>query len=129
MRGMVNISEHIVYWKKGAVEDLDVANQLVNSGKTRHGLFFAHLSLEKILKAHVCKATQQIAPKLHNLVRLAQQAGMNLSSDHLDILSEMNAFNLEGRYPVSEEASMNVQKSQSYLTKITEVFEWLNGQL
>lgn len=126
---MVNIGEHIVYWKNGAVEDLDVAEQLVNSGKTRHGLFFAHLALEKILKAHFCKTTQQIAPKLHNLVRLAEQADLKLSNNYLDILSEMNAFNLEGRYPVSEEASMNVQKSKSYLTKITEVFEWLNGQL
>jgi hypothetical protein len=34
----------------------------VARGRTRHGLFFAHLALEKTLKAHVCRATNENWP-------------------------------------------------------------------
>jgi len=47
---MVNIEKHISYWKNGAEEDFEVADQLIRSGKIRHGLFFLHLTLEKISK-------------------------------------------------------------------------------
>lgn len=97
---MVDIPEQINYWRNGAVEDLDAAKQLIIVGKVRHGLFFAHLALGKILKACVCKSTAQIAPKLHNLVRLAEMAALKLPADKIDFLADMNDFNLEGRYPV-----------------------------
>ena len=52
---MVDIDKQISYWKESADEDWAVAQQLLGSGRTRHGLFFAHLTLEKMLKALVCK--------------------------------------------------------------------------
>ncbi len=51
----IDIQKQIKYWQHGAVEDWDVAENLVDQQKVRHGLFFAHLALEKILKAHVCQ--------------------------------------------------------------------------
>jgi len=42
--------------------------------RIRHGLFLANLALEKALKALVCKATRDLAPRIHNLVRLAELA-------------------------------------------------------
>jgi len=46
-----------------------VAQVLVNQGKILQGLFFAHLVLEKALKPHVCMLTQDLAPKIHNLIK------------------------------------------------------------
>ncbi len=125
---MVNIDEHIAYWKTGAVEDLDVAQQLVHSDKTRHGLFFAHLAIEKILKAHICKTTRQIAPKIHNLVRLAEYADLKLENDRRDLLAEMNEFNLEGRYPTSS-PPISPSNAKEYMERIKEVYQWLTQQL
>ena len=73
---MVNIEKHINYWKGGAEEDFQVAEQLITSAKIRHGLFFLHLTLEKILKAHACRNSKDIAPRLHNLARLAELSGI-----------------------------------------------------
>ena len=78
---------------------MEVARDLVARGRTRHGLFLAHLALEKVLKAHVCRQTRDLAPKIHSLVRLAELALIELANEHLDTLAEMNAFNVEGRYP------------------------------
>ncbi len=51
----VDIEKQIAHWKRGALEDWEVAVELVDKDRYRHGLFFAHLALEKILKAHVCR--------------------------------------------------------------------------
>jgi len=126
---MVDISLQIAYWRTGAGEDWEAARQLVDGGKARHGLFFAHLALEKLLKAHVCKRTQKIAPKLHNLVRLAEMAELDLDAYHLDILAEMNEFNLEGRYPITYVTPPSQKEALAYMNESKVVFEWLTRQL
>ena len=45
------------------------------------------------------KNTQDLAPRIHNLNRLAELAGLAVSSEMMDVLAEMNAFHIEGRYP------------------------------
>lgn len=75
---MVDVDKQIAFWREGAKEDWGVAYHLVDPARVRHGLFFAHLALEKALKALVCPKTRDIAPRLHNLVRLAEVAGLNL---------------------------------------------------
>jgi hypothetical protein len=47
---MVDIEKQSAFWRSSAEEDWDVACQLVANERTRHGLFFAHLALEKILQ-------------------------------------------------------------------------------
>jgi HEPN domain-containing protein len=89
---MVDIDKQISYWKENADEDWAVAQQLLESGRIRHGLFFAHLSLEKILKALVCKNTGDLAPRIHNLNRLIGMTGAAANSGQLDILAEMRTL-------------------------------------
>jgi len=122
---VIQIDKQIAYWRAGAEEDWTVASELVASGHSRHGLFFAHLALEKLLKAHVCRKTQDLAPRLHNLARLAELAGINPSEAQLDILAEMNAFSLEGRYPESLVPPPTSAEARDYLARSREVFEWL----
>jgi HEPN domain-containing protein len=126
---MVDIREHIAYWRDGAKEDWEVANHLVDAGKTRHGMFFAHLALEKLLKAHICKKTDKLAPKIHNLVRLAETAELQLKPADVDTLAEMNEFNLEGRYPITFVSAPTKTESQVYMKKAKGVFEWLTQKL
>jgi len=126
---MVDISQQIAYWRTGAGEDWEAARQLVDSGKTRHGLFFAHLALEKLLKAHICKHTEKLAPKSHNLVRLAEMTELKLAAEHVDTLAEMNEFNLEGRYPITYVAPPTQKEASDYMKKARVVLEWLTRQL
>lgn len=126
---MVDILEQIAYWRNGAEEDWEVAKQLVETGKTRHGMFFAHLAFEKILKAHICKKTGKFAPKIHNLVRLAEMALLELNPEDLDSLAEMNEFNLEGRYPLTYIPPPMKKESQEYINRAKGIFEWLTKKL
>jgi len=122
---MIDIEKQIKYWREGAIEDWDVARDLVEKNRSRHGLFFAHLSLEKALKAQVCRVTADLAPRIHNLVRLAEIAKLNLQPAQLDVLAEMNAFNIEGRYPDSLSAPPEKKEAARYIRQAEKVFKWL----
>ena len=126
---MVDIQKQIIYWSSGADEDVSVADELIGNKRYRHGLFFAHLALEKILKAHICKKTNELAPRIHNLVRLAEMADIDLSEDRLNLLADMNEFNLEGRYPVQYIETPSSEEATRYLAKTKEILEWLVRQL
>jgi len=91
----MNIHKHISHWRAGSGEDWDVAQSLIQQGKIRHSLFFAHLALEKLLKAHYCNTREKVAPMTHNLLRLADEIDLSLEGDHRTLLAECNAFNIE----------------------------------
>ena len=69
---MIDIAQQVVFWCAGAREDWAVAQDLIAQGRVRHALFFAHLALEKALKAHVRHQTNNLAPRMHNLIRLSE---------------------------------------------------------
>jgi len=126
---MIDINKQISFWRDSAVEDLSVAHDLVNRNHNRHGLFFAHLAIEKILKAHVCKAIHDISPRLHNLVRLVELTDLAVQPGQIDILAEINSFNIEGRYPDSLSPPPSQDEALNYIAKTDEVFKWLLEQL
>jgi HEPN domain-containing protein len=126
---MIDIEKQVVYWRNGASEDWQVARDLIRRKRTRQGLFFAHLALEKALKAHVCRQTQDLAPRMHNLVRLAELAGFQLDEKQLDILAEMNAFNIEGRYPEMLLPETSIEDARGYMRRARKVYTWLMKQL
>lgn len=64
----MNIQEHIEFWKNTSNEDFEVFNLLLNSKKYLHVLFFAHLTIEKLIKSHWVKDNNNsVPPKIHNL--------------------------------------------------------------
>ena len=85
--------------------------------------------LEKVLKAHVCRKTNDLAPRVHNLSRLAEIGDVRPSRDYEDMLAEMNAFNLEGRYPDMLMPPPSLSEALDYLTRAEEVLQWLLSQL
>ncbi len=105
----------------GAEEDWAVARELLDGGRVRHSPFLAHLALEKALKAHVCRETRDVAPKIHNLLRLSELAGLKPTQAQLNVLAEMNTFYVEGRYPEPAHAPTSAE-GQAYITRAEAVF-------
>jgi HEPN domain-containing protein len=126
---MVNIEKQINYWLTGAAEERALATDLFASGHTRHGLFFLHLSLEKIIKAHVCKKSGDLAPKDHNLVRLIEKAMLPLSEEDRSFLSGMTRFNIEGRYPDSYDDLPSAASVDKIKKESERIYTWLIDQL
>jgi HEPN domain-containing protein len=126
---MIDVQKQIGYWSDSSIEDWQVAVELVHAGHSRQGLFFAQLALEKILKAYVCLQTNDLAPRIHNLVRLAEISNLELTTDQLDILAEMNAFSIEGRYPDALLPVLSLDEATIYIRRAEKIYLWLKNQL
>jgi HEPN domain-containing protein len=126
---MVDIVRQVAHWRTGAREEWEVATELLNNGRLRQALFFTHLALEKALKAHVCRQTGDLAPRTHNLVRLAEISGLQVSPRFVDVLAELNRFALAGRYPDSTVLVPGVEEARLHHQRAEEVLQWLIRQL
>ena len=96
---MVDIEKQIEYWKTGSYDDLETAKILVEKDRFLHGLFFCHLVIEKIIKAHVVKLTNDLAPRSHNLIYLSEKSNLLFNEDDEIFLGILMKYQLQGRYP------------------------------
>ncbi len=125
----MDIKKHIMYWKSSSQEDLEAAGSLLEKKHLRHCMFFSHLALEKAIKAHVAKQTQKVPPRIHNLIRLAEIGEINIDDNQMNFLREFGIYQLEGRYPDSEQIMLNESFVQVELEKVKEIHKWLISQL
>ena len=102
---------------------------LLRERKTRHGLFFLHLALEKLLKALVCKATQRAAPRIHALPILAERAAIALQPGQQEFLAHFDRFNLAGRYPDDVTPIPRAPQALKLAQEVRKVYRCLAKQL
>ena len=125
----MDVGKQIEYWKTGSEEDLAAAEALLEKGHLRHCLFFAHLALEKMLKAHVVRQTNDVPPRIHNLVRLAEMAALSLGPEQVSFLRKFDLFQLEGRYPDNTQVIIDSTAAQDRLLSAGDMLKWLKAQL
>ncbi|MBC6606066.1 HEPN domain-containing protein [Hymenobacter sp. BT188] len=66
--------DHILYWKETAEEDWLAAQDLLQTKRYLQCLFWAHLVIEKLSKAHwVQDNASDHPPRIHNILKLWQQ--------------------------------------------------------
>lgn len=121
----MDINGQIAYWRNSSIEDWQVAQELIENGRVRHGLFFIHLAIEKALKAHVTKEKNDVPPRIHNLLRLCELAGIYPSPAMTDVLQMVNQYNIEGRYPEGLDSPPTLSEAKAEMGQAREVFEWL----
>lgn len=120
--------EVIEYWKSTAEHDYDTMISLYRSKRYDACLFFGHLILEKILKAHYVKTTKNESPHTHNLSDLAKLSKANLLEEELDFLADVNRFNIRTRYPDDKlkfYKACTLEYTKNNLDKIKKLFKKL----
>ena len=125
--------EHIIHWANQSSDDWESAELLFKGKKYLHALFFTHLSIEKICKAHWVRASEgNIPPKTHNLIFLLSQTSVELTDDQKEFLLELNRFQIEGRYPeqVSKLHKVSTASFAQYkLDQAKQIQQWLLNKL
>ncbi len=121
-----------VFWLAEAEEALRVAEHLVEKEDFSYALFFGYLALEKMMKGVCVKKLKDHAPPIHNLVRLAGVAGLELNDKTEEALIMITGFNIESRYP-DFNRSFRTKCTQTFTTEqmseIKRIFEWLRSHL
>ena len=124
--------QHIDYWISTAAEDCISVEVLFDRKRYLHGLFWAHLTLEKLAKAHWVKSHEEnIPPKVHNIVWLLEESGVDLGKEAMAFLVKFNRFQLSTRYPdyvhsmyqicTEEFAMQNLEKVKEIKTCLLEM--------
>jgi len=126
---MIDPEKQIEYWKAGAFDDLETAKVLIDKNRLLHGLFFCHLVIEKALKAHVVKQTQELAPRTHNLIYLSEQAKLIFDEGDEFLLGILMKYQLQGRYPEYNPVLPDKTKTKDYLIKTEKLLKWLEAKL
>lgn len=113
-------AEHIDYWTKNAERDWQRAKNNFKLKDYVFCLFCLHMSLEKICKALWVQSNKSNhPPKIHDLVKLLDQSRIETTEEERVFLLEMNAYQLEGRYPDYRDRIYKIAKK----SMTTEIFE------
>lgn len=130
---MTNI-ELMNYWIKSAEEDYKTMKVLYENKQYNWCLFIAHLVVEKLLKGLYAKKNIEnpYAPKIHDLLRIAEKLELNITEEQEEILDTITRFNINARY---EDYKNEFYKkcTEEYTTKqinnVEEVIVWIKELL
>ena len=121
------------YWIESSDNDFETMEVLYKGRKNTWCLFVGHLVIEKILKGLYAKNNTEnpIAPKIHNLILLSQQAHLDVPEHIRKKIQVINTFNIGARYDdykktFAEKCTDEYTKIQ--VENIKEVQKWLKEQ-
>ena len=119
-------------WLKISAYDLQTAEAMLISGRYLYVVFMCQQAIEKILKAIYSDKKNELPPRTHNLLYLVDVLNLNILESDKILLSQLNQFYLESRYPdeqgkLAEE--IDKEMSELFLRKTKEVWACLKQML
>jgi len=122
----------VKHWIETSDDDFNTMLTLYNSKSYVWALFLGHISTEKLLKALYVKRFQEHAPYTHNLYRLGELIGIDLTDEYADWLDEITSFNLNARYDDYKKEFYklcNRDYTKSWIEKIKNIRTWIKEML
>ncbi len=89
-------------------------------------------ALEKLLKALFVANVGIDVPRIHHLLKIAKDAGLQLSVDQENFLLEVTTYNIKARYPDYKQRfarKATREFTQAKVKQIKEMHQWLKQQL
>jgi len=108
--------------------DIETARHMLETGRYLYVVFLCHLSLEKMLKAHVAEVTQTLPIKTHDLIYLVKKSELELPESYLDFIGKINTASIPTRYPDDLQRSLKEYPkpvAKDYLSQTQEIIKWL----
>jgi HEPN domain-containing protein len=121
-----------LYWTESAAYDVETGKSLLEAKKFPYALFFAHLAIEKLLKAIVVEKTGEHAPYTHSLILLANKAQIDISEKMYEHLAEFMEFHIEARYPDEKKSFYDTcteDFTRQKFSEFEEIYSWLMKEL
>lgn len=115
-------------WVQQSRYDFDTAEAMLASGRYLYVLFCCQQAVEKAIKAIIALRSGEMPPRLHNLMRLAQRAGLAVNEQRADRLRMLTGYYVQTRYPeeIRNLASgVDRRLAEEALGQTGELLEWL----
>jgi HEPN domain-containing protein len=123
------MSEMAQGWIDRARYDLDTARAMLASGRYLYVLFCSQQAVEKAL---IVQKTDELPPRVHNLPRLAEVAGVELSQERLRFVGQLSAYYIQSRYPEEIEATgstVTQELAEEVLDGAEQTISWILSML
>ena len=128
----LDVDKIVKHWIETSDNDFEAMLTLYHSKIYHWALFMGHISIEKLLKAYFVKKNQEHAPFTHNLYRLAELGGMEISDEYIEWLFKITTFNLNARYDDYKRefyTMCTVDFTKEWIGKIKILQQWIKQML
>jgi len=115
-------------WAEQARYDLDTARAMLDSGRHLYVLFCCQQAVEGVIAGR----SGQCPPRLHNLLKLAEHAGIELDQGQVVVLEDLSRFYVQSRYPEDLPAvarGVDDERGRQVLNQTEDVLQWLSSML
>jgi HEPN domain-containing protein len=126
------MEQDVKYWVDLSRYDIDTAKAMLASGRYLYVLFTCQQSIEKMLKALVVKNTDSFPPKIHDLIKLANIAKIDIETEQKEFLAKLNYYYLETRYPRElSEISKQIKRDVAitFYNNTKKILKWLRSKV
>lgn len=128
------MNEKVIYWQDLSDYDMETAVAMLETKRYLYVGFMCHQSIEKLLKAYMCAQSIQPLPKIHNLIRLAEQSELfeRMNDKQRKTLFLLNPLNIESRYPTYKQTllqQLNEGKCIEIIQDTRELVSWIKELL
>jgi HEPN domain-containing protein len=117
-------------WAAQARYDFEVATTLFESGRYLYVMFFCQQTVEKMLKSIIAKRSNQTPPRIHNLMQLAQRAGIEVNEERAGFFRELSQYYIQSRYPEELSAiagGITPQLAGATIVRTEAAIQWLSS--
>jgi HEPN domain-containing protein len=128
----INVNKIVNHWIETSDDDFNTMLTLYKSKSYSWALFLGHISTEKLLKALYVKRFKEHAPFTHNLYRLGELIGLDVSEEYSDWLDQITSFNLNARYDDYKKEFNQLctpEYSQTWIERIKTIRTWIKEML
>ncbi len=120
--------EIVAYWIASSEQDYGTMHNLYASKDYHWSLFMGQLVIEKLLKAIYVEKVNNEVPRIHDLLRLTEKAGLSPSDEQADLMDLITSFNIAARYPDYKQSfykKCTPEFTSASINAIKELREWL----
>lgn len=128
----IDVDKIVKHWVETSDDDFNTMLTLHDSKSFSWSLFLGHISTEKLLKALYVKRFREHAPFTHNLYRLGELIGLEMSDEYSDWFDEITSFNLNARYDDYKKEFYKLctpEYTQAWIEKIKTIRTWIKEML
>ena len=128
------MTDKSAYWIELAEYDLDTAAAMLETKRFLYVGFMCHQCIEKAIKAVIAVSSDEMPPKVHNLLRLAEQCELldKMNDAQKNVLFTLNPLNIESRYPSFKDnllSQLSKERCAEIISDTKELFAWIKQQL
>lgn len=126
------MADRTAEWLRQADYDLETADFMLKGGRRFYAVFMAHLAVEKALKGLYRRKLGKTAPKIHNLIYLADEMGITLPVGQREFFIDLTSAHVATRYPDDLgklQAAFTEARAARILSMAREAVTWVKTQL